>query len=67
MNENLTFDSDDMTEEQAKAEVERMMVEMRRLRTQIESDREEGRRIDARIDATMARVREGIARLQNAK
>ncbi len=67
MNENLTFDSDDMTEEQAKAEVERMKIEIERLFTQMKREREEGRRLDARIDATMARVHEGIARLQSAR
>lgn len=51
-----------MTEEQAKIEVEKMQVEIRALLEQIKRDREEGERITARTDAKMAAVRTALDR-----
>ncbi len=62
MIENLTAPAD-MTEEQAKAEVEKMQIEIRLLLEQIKHDREASQHITARADATMARVNEGLDRL----
>ena len=66
MNETIPIEAE-MTEEQAKVEVERMMLEMRHLRAQIERDREEGQRISARIDVKMAEVRAALAQLQASR
>ncbi len=61
MTENFTAPAD-MTEEQAKIEVEKMAVEIRVLLEQIKRDREEGERITARTDAKMAEVRTALDR-----
>ncbi len=61
MTENFTAPAD-MTEEQAKIEVEKMAVEIRVLLAQIKRDREEGERITARTDAKMADVRTALDR-----
>ena len=67
MNENLVLDSDDMTEEQAKAEVERMSREIQFFFNRIKQGREEGQRINARIDTKMAEVRAALAELQSSR
>ncbi len=64
MNENLATSAGEMTEEQAKAEIERIKIEMQRLFDQMKCDREEGRRIAARTDAKMAEVQAALARLR---
>jgi hypothetical protein len=61
MTENFTAPAD-MTEEQAKVEVEKMATEIRFLLAQIKRDREEGERITARSDAKMAEVRAALER-----
>jgi len=53
-----------MTKAQAKAEIAVMQIEIKRLLQQIKRDREEGQIVAARINATMARVEEGLKRLQ---
>ena len=61
MTENFTAPAD-MTEEQAKIEVEKMAIEIRVLLEQIKRDREEGERISARTDAKMAETRSALDR-----
>jgi hypothetical protein len=67
MNKSVTVEMDDITEEQAKAEIERIKIEMQLLFDQMKHDREEGRRIDARIDANMADIRAILERLQASR
>ena len=67
MNEKLIFDSDEMTEEQAKVEVARLNHEIQLLLQQIKRGREEGQRISARVDAKMAEVRAALAQLQASR
>ncbi len=63
MNKSTIFDADDMSEEEAKAEIERIKKDIDLLFEQMKREREEGERITARTDATMARVNEGLKRL----
>lgn len=53
----------DMTEEQAKIEVQKMQVEIRALLEQIKRDREASDYFSTRADATLVRVNEGLDRL----
>lgn len=53
----------DMTEEQAKIEVQKMQVEIRALLEQIKRDREASDYLATRADATLVRVNEGLDRL----
>ena len=63
MNDGKTLDVDEMTEEQAKAEIERTKAQIEVLFDQMRRDREEGLRVTARTDDTMARVNAGIKEL----
>ena len=67
MNETAALNTDEMTEEQVKAEIERMSREIQLSLQQIKRDREEGHRIDARIDAKMAEVRAALAQLEASR
>jgi beta-lactam-binding protein with PASTA domain len=67
MNEGVTISTEEMTEEQAKAEVERMGREIQFLLEQIKRGREEGQRISARTDAKMAEVRAALAHLEASR
>ncbi len=60
---NNTLSADDITEEQAKAEIARIQAQIEQLFEQMKRDREEGQRVTARTDATMARVNEGLKQL----
>ena len=60
---NNTLSADDVTEEQAKAEIARIQAQIEQLFEQMRRDREEGQRVTARTDATMARVNEGLKQL----
>ena len=62
---NSTLSADDVTEEQAKAEIARMQVEIHALFAQIRRDREAGQKVAKRTDETMRRVNEGLTRLEN--
>ena len=67
MNESAALNTDEMTEEQAKAEIERLTREIQFLLRQIDRDYELGQQIKARTDATMARVHEALARLESSR
>ena len=60
---NDTLRADDVTEEQAKAEIARIQAQIEQLFEQMKREREEGQRVTARTDATMARVNEGLKQL----
>ena len=60
---NSTLSADDITEEQARAEIARIQFQIEQLFEQMKRDREEGQRVTARTDATMARVNEGLKQL----
>ena len=60
---NNTLSADDITEEQAKAEIARIQAQIEQLFEQMRRDREEGQRVTARTDATIARVNEGLKQL----
>lgn len=62
---NNTPNADEVTEEQAKAEIARIQVQIERLFEQMKRDREEGQLVTARTDATMARVNEGLKQLRS--
>ena len=63
MNKSTIYDSDDMTEQQAKAEIERIKADIDRIFEQMKREREEGLKVTARTDATIARVNEGLKQL----
>ncbi|HVF09210.1 MAG TPA: hypothetical protein VNA16_00305 [Abditibacteriaceae bacterium] len=63
MNKSVTLDTDEMTEEQAKAEIERIKIEIQRLFDQMKRDREEGQIIAAHTNATLARINEGLKQM----
>ena len=56
MTEDFTVPAD-MTDEQAKVEIEKMQIEIRANLAQIKRDREEGALISARTEAVMSEVR----------
>ncbi len=61
---NDTLSADDVTEEQAKAEIARMQMELGFLFRQIQREREASQKIKARTEATMMRVDEALTRLE---
>lgn len=63
MNDNLVFPSDNITEEQAKAEVQRLTVEINRTLEQIKRERETNRYLGSQTDATLARINEGLKQM----
>ena len=61
---NKTLSADDVTEEQAKAEIARMQMQIDLLFEQIKRDNQESQKIKARTEATMMRVNETLTRLE---
>ena len=61
---NNTLSADDVTEEQAKAEIARMQVQIDALFAQIRRDREVGQQAAKRTDEVMRRVNEGLTRME---
>lgn len=64
MNQGNTVDAEEMTEEQAKIEIERTKAKIELLFEQMKRDREEGQRIAARSDAKLAEAKMAMSRLQ---
>ena len=60
---NDILSADEVTEEQARAEIARIQAQIAQLFEQMKREREEGLRVTARTDATMARVQEGLKQL----
>ncbi len=54
-------------DEHIQAEIARMMAEMQRLHEQIERDHALGQQIQARTDAKMVSIREGLEKIRTAR
>ena len=63
MKENIVFSSGDLTEEQAKAEVQRLTFEIQQTLDQIRRDREAVQHLGAQNDATLGRINKELKRM----